>query len=93
MSLSTRHFLVKGLVQGVGFRYATQLQAQQSSITGWVRNLGNGDVEIVATGDINAIEAFEQWLWTGPQYAEVNVVEVQSIGQESHLDFQIVTSR
>ena len=45
------HFLVKGRVQGVGFRWFVQREAAELGLRGWVRNTDRGDVEVVAAGD------------------------------------------
>ena len=45
------HIFFKGSVQGVGFRYTTKTFAQQCRLTGWVKNLPDGRVEIVAEGE------------------------------------------
>jgi acylphosphatase len=47
-----------GRVQGVGFRYTTQHLARDFAVTGYVRNLANGDVELVAEGATDKVEAF-----------------------------------
>jgi acylphosphatase len=50
------HMVVEGHVQGVGFRYFVDRLAQDLSLTGWVRNLENGNVEITAEGEKNTLE-------------------------------------
>jgi acylphosphatase len=66
-----RKFTVSGRVQGVGFRFAACDEARRLAITGWVRNLRNGDVEALACGEPEPMHAFEQWLWHGPRAARV----------------------
>jgi acylphosphatase len=68
--------LVYGVVQGVGFRYHTQKVAQQLGVTGFVRNLADGSVEIVATGPDAQVQALLDWAHQGPASAQVNRVEV-----------------
>lgn len=52
--------LYSGRVQGVGFRYATRSVARGYEVVGWVRNLPDGRVELVAEGDRDEVEAFRQ---------------------------------
>lgn len=68
-------FRVVGRVQGVWYRGSTQAEAERLGLTGWARNLRNGDVEVLACGDASAIDQLEQWLWEGPRLA--HVVEVK----------------
>lgn len=65
------HAIVKGLVQGVNFRYYTQRRADELGLTGWVRNLRDGSVEVVAEGRRPALEALAKFLKSGPPAAEV----------------------
>ncbi len=69
--------IVKGIVQGVGYRYFTVYQAQRiGSITGYVRNLYSGDVEVVAEGEREKLEQLLSQLRKGPMGAHVTDVEV-----------------
>ncbi|MFY4776402.1 acylphosphatase [Metabacillus sp. RGM 3146] len=52
------HMLVKGQVQGVGFRYYVQMKAMQGNIRGWVKNLPDSSVEIAAEGSSEALQSF-----------------------------------
>jgi acylphosphatase len=76
--LTETHILVRGLVQGVGFRFATQRAARAIGIRGYVRNLPNGDVEIVAQGEPEAVERLIDWARHGPAGARVEQVTVQT---------------
>jgi acylphosphatase len=69
-----KRFLVFGRVQGVGFRYFVVRQAEALGLSGWVRNLPDGNVEALAAGEEGAIEAFEGRLWSGPPRAQVSEV-------------------
>ncbi|HXT71437.1 MAG TPA: acylphosphatase [Vicinamibacterales bacterium] len=73
--LAARRFLVSGRVQGVGFRYFTQEAAEVEGMSGWVRNLPDGRVEVLAEGDAEALERFALKLARGPAMARVDVVE------------------
>lgn len=72
----TIHFLVSGRVQGVFFRMHTQQQADRHGLTGWVKNLPDGRVEGIASGDAGNLELFLDWLRHGPSRARVTGVEV-----------------
>jgi acylphosphatase len=71
-----RRFVVAGRVQGVGFRYFAHGAAAREGITGNVRNLDDGRVEIVAEGDADAVMRFERSLRQGPIGARVDDVLV-----------------
>ncbi len=77
MPLARRHIWVRGLVQGVFFRATTQKQARALKLTGWVRNLRDGRVEVVAEGEAAAVEALAHWAKRGPPGARVEEVVVQ----------------
>lgn len=69
--------IVKGIVQGVGFRYFTVYQAQRiGGITGYVRNLRDGNVEVVAEGEKDKLEQLLVQLRKGPIGARVTGVDV-----------------
>lgn len=71
------HAIVKGRVQGVSFRYFVQEQAEHLGISGWVRNLWNGSVEVTAEGSQQNLETFIQALHVGPPMARVDEVKVE----------------
>jgi acylphosphatase len=75
MSLDELHVIVRGRVQGVGFRNATQERAIELRLAGWVRNLGDGSVEVYARGDADAVSSMRGWLATGPALARVDSVQ------------------
>jgi acylphosphatase len=69
-----RRYLISGRVQGVGFRWFVIETASVEGITGWVRNVTDGSVEIVAEGDAEAVERFERHVRRGPARARVDDV-------------------
>lgn len=81
---------VSGRVQGVGFRYHTQRQAQQLGITGWVRNLSDGTVEALICGNEQAVNAMLAWLRHGPSMADVSDLEIlTATDSNSYTSFDI----
>ena len=72
------HIIVKGRVQGVYFRAYTQKQAVKLNLKGFVRNIANGDVEIVARGDAEALKQLVAWCHKGPLLAKVSEVVVKA---------------
>jgi acylphosphatase len=70
-----RKFIVRGDVQGVGFRFFTQRAAARHQVRGYVRNLPDGRVESHAEGTAKAVEDFKQDLTAGPTYARVTEIE------------------
>ncbi len=73
-----RRYLINGRVQGVGFRYFTEAAASREGVAGWVRNLPDRRVEIVAEGDAGAMERFERAVRIGPPGARVERVDVDT---------------
>jgi acylphosphatase len=70
-----RKFYIRGMVQGVGFRFFAQRSAARHQIRGYVRNLDDGRVEALAQGNERAVEAFKHDLAAGPTYSSVEEVE------------------
>lgn len=77
---------VKGLVQGVGFRYYCYKEAEVYGIKGYVQNLINGDVEIFAEGDDGIINDFIESVKRGPRYSRVNSINIVEIKYENKYD-------
>jgi acylphosphatase len=70
------HASIRGIVQGVGFRFFVFQYGVNMNLTGWVRNRYNGEVEVVAEGPENDLNAFLNKLHEGPQMAHVDSVDV-----------------
>ena len=83
------NYIVSGHVQGVFFRACTRTKALELNITGWVRNLEEGQVEVMAYGDADALSQFEQWLHIGPAAATVDDVHSRNIENETFSNFKI----
>lgn len=69
------HAVVRGNVQGVGFRYFVQRRGEALGLQGWVRNNDDGTVEVVAEGDKAKLEQLKRSLEEGPRMARVARVD------------------
>lgn len=79
-----RRYLISGRVQGVGFRFFAQAAAVREGVHGWVRNVPDGQVEIEAEGEAEALERFEHRIRHGPPGARVERVEVTESAASRH---------
>jgi acylphosphatase len=68
---------VKGVVQGVSFRYYTVEKALNNNVKGWVKNLSNGDVQGCFEGHEKDVKALIDWCRSGPRHARVDEVIVE----------------
>lgn len=84
-----RHYLVSGRVQGVFYRATARDRALALGLGGWVRNLPDGRVELVACGDAAQLDRLEAWLWQGPPHARVTAVEVGSAPVQEFAGFEV----
>jgi acylphosphatase len=73
--LTARRYVVSGRVQGVGFRYFVLEAAESEGLSGWVKNLPDGRVEVLAEGEREAVERFAGHVHRGPPHARVADVE------------------
>ena len=86
-----KRFRIYGHVQGVGFRYFTRQYALKIGVTGFVRNLADGSVEVIAVGSESQIEALGAWLQEGPRTAIVDDVFVEDyLGDKEFTVFQVL---
>lgn len=79
MQLKRLAITVKGRVQGVGFRYFTEMQARIYEITGWVCNTVDGGVEIEAQGEVSKLELFLEMVGEGPALSQVTDIQFKDI--------------
>jgi len=79
MGIIRQHFIISGTVQGVGYRYNSQQHALNLGVTGWVKNLSSGQVEIIAEANADTLSQFEKWLTVGPTQAKVTKVDVDTL--------------
>jgi len=78
--------IVSGRVQGVGFRWATAAEARRLGLSGWVKNLAGGSVEILAEGGKDSLSKLAAWAHHGPRFAGVDEVEQEWSGWRGELD-------
>ena len=86
-----RRFIVRGSVQGVGFRYFAIMAARRAGIVGTVRNMPDGTVEVVAEGPAESVAEFRKQLRFGPSHAQttaVDEIEIPVSGQYTGFDVE-----
>ena len=90
MTLSTVKCTVAGKVQGVYYRASTCEHARSLGLSGWVRNLADGRVELLVQGEPAAVEQLVAWLWTGPPAAQVVSVSLEECVEEAGAGFEVL---
>jgi acylphosphatase len=86
----SRHYRIYGRVQGVGFRFFTEHAALREGMSGYVRNVADGTVEVQVEGEREAVERFEIALHQGPPGARVERVEITEMPPEGrHRGFMV----
>jgi len=75
------HFLVQGRVQGVGFRWFVHREASNLDLRGWVRNTEEGEVEVLAAGSADDLDALRSILHRGPRGCRVDHVQEHQLAQ------------
>jgi len=89
MTKQCMQFKVMGKVQGVWYRDSTQKQAEQIGLTGWVRNLPDGSVEVLACGEPEQLKQLHQWLHQGSRLARVDSVQAKQSYWQSFEGFTV----
>lgn len=89
MSKAAMRAMVSGLVQGVGFRYSTQTEADHLGVNGYARNLADGRVEVFAVGKPAHLQALVDYLEEGPPTADVSSVTVEWLDGLEYQGFDI----
>jgi acylphosphatase len=87
--LLARRFVVRGVVQGVAFRWSARRAAERLGVAGWVRNLPDGTVEAWAEADLVRLDAFETWLLDGPPSARVTGVDAEPAEPAGREGFEV----
>lgn len=85
-----RRWVVRGRVQGVGFRSFAQTAATELGLTGYARNLDDGSVEVYAVGPPDKLEAMGGRLRHGPRWSDVWGVDEQEAAVQEYPRFRIV---
>jgi acylphosphatase len=86
--MAAARFFIEGRVQGVFFRASAREQATELGLRGYARNLHDGRVEVLAVGDVQALERLAEWLKRGPAQAHVTRVErIEADDGEAGPDF------
>jgi acylphosphatase len=80
------HIIAEGLVQGVGFRWFVSRKAEGLGVSGWVRNLHNGSVELEAEADRSMLEELIKAVKIGPRSAHVTNVRIEWVEIHSNQD-------
>jgi acylphosphatase len=88
--LTRLHLVVRGRVQGVGFRWFTLETAESLGLTGWVKNLKDGSVEAEAEGSEAALDEFVKKLRTGNPHATVNEITTKPAVIKQDKAFRII---
>ena len=81
------HCYISGKVQGVWFRASTQTEAKRLALTGWVGNLPDGRVEVLACGNKEKIAELQTWLKHGPKLANVTELTYEEVDWQVYEDF------
>lgn len=90
MAKKTIHAIVEGRVQGVYFRDYTRREAERLGLVGWVRNLRDGTVEAIVSGESDQVENMITWLHQGsPRSAVTRVITSEPDQDQSFSDFSI----
>jgi acylphosphatase len=88
------HLRITGRVQGVCYRAYALDKAQSIGLTGTVRNLDDGSVELVAEGEEPALTSLLDWCWEGSPWAQVAAIDARwSDATDEHTTFRVDTSR
>ena len=89
MPIVRAHLVLTGRVQGVGFRWSTDLMARGCNVVGWVRNRRDGRVEVVFEGELAQVERAIEWCRRGPPGAQVDEVEIAWEAPTGEPEFRI----
>jgi acylphosphatase len=89
---TTRHLIIHGRVQGVGYRAYMRMEADRLSVTGWVRNRADGTVEAMIHGSPEDVSKLLEWARRGPPAARVTSIEVTEASGDEYERFDQLPS-
>ena len=87
--MTCRHYYISGKVQGVFYRASTEEVALSLGLAGWVRNMPDGRVEVVACGNEAQLAKLESWFYQGPPMSRVDNVDIQVTTEVHSNNFKI----
>jgi acylphosphatase len=91
-ALIAKRLLIRGRVQGVGYREAMRREAEQLGLSGWVRNRSDNSVEAVVHGPAEVVAQLMDWASRGPRFAAVSSVEESQAEMPASQGFEILPS-
>ena len=83
-----RHLVIRGRVQGVGFRFHMRTEALRLGVAGWVRNRSDGSVEAIVQGEDGAVDRLIGWARRGPASANVTDMAVETTSAGEYATFE-----
>ncbi len=86
---SAKRYIIRGRVQGVGYRFFVEKHAQRIGLRGYAKNLGDGTVEVIASGTLDALQELEGLLRQGPRLALVSSVETETAPPGEYSQFRV----
>ena len=89
MNNVSAHIKISGKVQCVFFRATAKQVAEKNHLTGWVKNLSDGNVETIVSGEVDGVEKFIAWCKHGPGRAEVASVDISYIEEQIFKEFSV----
>ena len=88
--MRTVHLIIKGKVQGVYYRASARDVANELGVTGWIKNMPDGNVEALVSGNGERVMKFVEWCRKGPKNAEVIDVEINDSNERPSTGFRII---
>lgn len=86
------HVIVRGMVQGVGYRYTLRMVAERAGVSGWTRNLRDGSVEAEIEGTPEQVDEVLSWMATGPPGSRVESASVTDAAPTGNSGFDVRAS-
>ncbi len=84
------HIKISGKVHGVFFRATAKEIAEKNNLSGWVKNVSDGNVEVIVSGNKGNVEKFIEWCKDGPERAEVRNIIVTYVEAKIFKEFKVI---